>query len=484
MLNINKHLVNLFVVLPLGFLMSLALVSLIRKVSTKFQVFPKVNFRRRTNEIPLLGGVAIYVTFISLALIVGSKESLYLATAALPLFVAGVLDDVVEFSAKIKFALQNLSFVLFFVLFHDQPMFLHHFSVTGPIFYFISMCWFIGTTNSFNLLDGTDGQTSTIALCICAGLGFVGGQPDNTSLILFFSTLGFLAFNFPPAKIYLGDAGSNFLGFVLAAKAMLVNPTNSSLAYPLAMLFIFSLPLTDTVTAIFRRKKNNRGIMEGDQDHIHHKLLKIGLNKRQTLFITSFMTVSGVLTGVLVFKSTEISTQLLMMFTSGSLLTFVFFGILYTQKHLGKRTSDIGSTLIKKHLNVENMEYVEIPIQTIKKAVLFDLLPYYTELQLEGLLVIDSFVQEITELALKHQNRENIYTVGSYSILLAFHKSNSWMPLETTQISNDLYNLFDKYKITKNDSNVPEGITFYDEKSIHKLASLIKPRLINRRKVA
>lgn len=482
MLTTGNYMTKLLMTLPLGIVINLGLLYLIRKISTSYQIFPKADFRRKKNEIPLLGGVAIYVTFCILSFVLESKESIYLAAAALPIILSGILDDIFELSAKLKFGLQNLSFVLFFILFHKHPLFLNAFDLSSPTFYFVSMCWFIGVTNSFNLLDGTDGQCSLIATAVAIGLTVLSGSYDSTTLVLIFATLGFVIFNLPPAKIYLGDSGSNFLGFILAAKAMLVvPPVAGDYTYALAMLFLFSLPLTDTVNAMIRRRKNNRSIAEGDKDHIHHKLMKIGLNKKQTIFITTFIAFFGVMTGVLVFKSTNTAIQLLMMFTTGSLLTFIYVGILYVENHLGRRTSIIGNTLIKKHLNIGDEEH---PVLPFKKAVLFDLLPYYSELKLEGLPVIDAFIQEITQLSLKYQPPENIHTVGSYSILITLSTNDTWLPHEKMEISSDLFKIFNKFKITKNSSKIPEGIYFYDHNSMGKLMKILELKPRAKRKVA
>jgi len=164
-----------------------------------------------------------------------------------------------------------------------------------------TVLWIFGITNSFNFLDNTDGLSAGVAMVASALLAIVGiqtGQHVMTwlALALAGTTAGFLVFNFPPAKIYMGDAGSLFLGFTLAVLTILFTfyksgPAPSGSLYSVLMpLFILALPVFDTLTVIAIRLREGRPIWVGDRSHFSHRLLALGMNKREAVLFIYLVT--------------------------------------------------------------------------------------------------------------------------------------------------------------------------------------------------
>jgi UDP-GlcNAc:undecaprenyl-phosphate GlcNAc-1-phosphate transferase len=153
-----------------------------------------------------------------------------------------------------------------------------------------TVAWIVGITNAFNLLDGIDGAAAgaaTFALLAMFVTAVTLGQPfvGLVAVVLAGATLGFLPFNFPPARVYLGDAGSLLLGYSLAVLAIagaVKGPAMVAIAIPLVA---FGVPVLDTAIAVIRRAVRGAPVMEGDREHLHHRLLAIGLSRRQAAVV-------------------------------------------------------------------------------------------------------------------------------------------------------------------------------------------------------
>jgi len=160
-----------------------------------------------------------------------------------------------------------------------------------PINYLITILFIVGITNSINLIDGLDGLSSGVSSIYFATIAIIAfilnkmqGLDTILSLIMLGATLGFLVHNFHPAKIFVGDTGSLFLGFTISVIALLgfKATTLTSLIIPIVIL---AIPIFDTALAIFRRLLKGEKIMSPDKDHFHHQLLKMKFSIRSTVLI-------------------------------------------------------------------------------------------------------------------------------------------------------------------------------------------------------
>ena len=158
----------------------------------------------------------------------------------------------------------------------------------------ITIIWIVGITNAINLIDGLDGLSSGICLISCLSLLiiFTINNSPLISIILITalggSLVGFLPFNFNPARTFIGDTGSNFLGYALSIISILGVAKTYTAIVLIAPLIIFALPLFDTLSAILRRirkTKSIKGVFKADKEHLHHKLMKKGYTQKQAVFI-------------------------------------------------------------------------------------------------------------------------------------------------------------------------------------------------------
>lgn len=158
----------------------------------------------------------------------------------------------------------------------------------------VTIIWIVGITNAINLIDGLDGLSSGVSLISCISLLIIfalNGSPIISILLvtaLAGSILGFLPYNFNPAKTFLGDTGSNFLGFTLSIISILGMAKTYTAIVLIAPLIVFALPLLDTTLAIFRRiikTKSLKGVFKADKEHLHHKIMKHGYSQKQAVLI-------------------------------------------------------------------------------------------------------------------------------------------------------------------------------------------------------
>ncbi|MGF7400700.1 MraY family glycosyltransferase [Thermoanaerobacterium thermosaccharolyticum] len=257
---------------------------------------PKDKRRVHKKPVPLIGGLAIYLgTILSILLFLPkSQTNLGIIAGSTIIVVLGIFDDKFELKAKVKLLGQLLaSFVV--VLsgvridwltnpFGDGMINIGVFAIPLSIF------WIVGITNAMNLIDGLDGLAAGIA-SISSGSLFVVSLLNGryaTALITAAVTgaaLGFLPYNFNPAKIFMGDTGAMFLGFILSAVSI-EGAVKSAAAIAIAVpILALGVPVFDTTFAIIRRIANKKPIMEADKGHLHHRLLALGLTQKQAVFV-------------------------------------------------------------------------------------------------------------------------------------------------------------------------------------------------------
>ncbi|WP_229683109.1 MraY family glycosyltransferase [Virgibacillus oceani] len=281
----------------LTLLISLIITPIIIKVSLKMKATDKPNHRKvHTDPIPTLGGLAIFFSFlIGLVILQPSNEyHLAIICGGFLIIVLGFLDDLFDISPKVKFLVQIVAALLVVFWGGLQVEFINlpfggqiEFGFLSSI---VTVFWIVGITNAINLIDGLDGLAagvSSIALFTISGMAIIMGDiyVATMALILFFSTIGFLRYNFYPAKIFMGDTGALFLGYMISVLALLgfKNVTIISFIIP---IFILGVPISDTLIAMVRRYINKQPLSSPDSSHLHHRLVSSGFTHKQTvLFI-------------------------------------------------------------------------------------------------------------------------------------------------------------------------------------------------------
>lgn len=290
----------------LALVVCLSLEPLILHFAVKHGYYDKPDARKiHKTPIPRLGGIGVFWGFSAAyaVLLLISKgftgsylfptlaEGMAFSLALVIIHFSGLLDDFKDIRARYKLLAQiSAAVILVSCGFSFRSLTIPvvgSFSLSwfGPV---LTLVWYIGIINAVNLIDGMDGlsgSTVLVGTLFSAAYGFKLGYP----LLVFFSlaaagaVLAFLFFNFPPANIFMGDSGSLFLGLV-AGTLPLLDPASRAdgMALPLGIT-VFFVPLMDTLSAIIRRVREKRSIQSADKEHIHHKILSLGLNTRETL---------------------------------------------------------------------------------------------------------------------------------------------------------------------------------------------------------
>ncbi|MBP1762511.1 MAG: glycosyl transferase, family 4 [Firmicutes bacterium] len=244
---------------------------------------------------PRMGGLAIFLAFM-LCVLLGVKVSgpyVGIVIGAVIIFIVGILDDVYQLSARVKLAGQIVATavaVYFGVVIHFVSNPFDGMLALGYLSIPLTFLWIVGITNAINLIDGLDGLAAGVAGIAGITMGIVAlmqGQME-TALIAFTlvaAIMGFLPYNFHPARTFMGDCGSNFLGFILACLAVTGVAKSTALISLVIPIVILGIPIFDTFFAIFRRIYKKTPIFMPDKDHLHHRLLKMGYSHQTTVLI-------------------------------------------------------------------------------------------------------------------------------------------------------------------------------------------------------
>ncbi|WP_243293147.1 MraY family glycosyltransferase [Bacillus sp. FJAT-47783] len=276
------------------FLISFLLTPIIIKIALTTGAVDIPNERKvHFKKIPRLGGLAIVLSFY-FGLLLFTPKSSYLEGVIWGSFfiaITGIMDDLVTLSPKWKLIGQVLA--SFFVVTNGLYIKFMHIPFIGQVDIGwwgipLTFIWIITVTNSMNLIDGLDGLAAGVSVIVLLTIIYLSLPGFNfvvqTSIILIVSILGFLYYNFHPAKVFMGDTGALFLGFMIAVLTLLEfkNVTLFSLLVPALML---GVPLSDTFFAIIRRLVNKKSISVADRSHLHHSILKLGFSHLQTVLI-------------------------------------------------------------------------------------------------------------------------------------------------------------------------------------------------------
>lgn len=273
--------------------------------------YPGAGHHVHTKPVPRLGGVAVFVGFISgiaVAAVLTSKgptaartlfehdpRSIALVAAGAILFLIGLFDDLKDIEPPVKLAGQVVAaaVVCYFGFRIDAvtvpPGITWH---LGALAIPITVLWIVGVSNAINLIDGVDGlagAVSLIALLVVSASSLLLGNTTAHwyALVLSGALLAFLRFNIPPARIFLGDSGSLVVGFLLAVLSVKAATGPDRVTYPLIPIFALAYPLLDTGFAILRRWLRRSPLSRADDRHIHHQLIALGLSSTRTVGIIS-----------------------------------------------------------------------------------------------------------------------------------------------------------------------------------------------------
>ena len=263
---------------------------------------------------PRMGGIAIYLGFVLavLASMHVSREIVGLLLGGTVIMMVGIIDDMYQLSAKVKL-LGQIAAAMVLVAFHiriewltnpfGEMLYVDRFSVP------LTILWVVGLTNTVNLIDGLDGLAAGVSTIASITILLVALQQNFWTVAILTAALagaalGFLQHNFNPAKIFMGDTGSMFLGYMLAAVSILGTVKSAATIALVVPIMALGLPIMDTAFAILRRYRNGRPIFKPDKGHLHHRLLDLGLTQKQAVLL--MYVISGCL-GISAIALTEVN---------------------------------------------------------------------------------------------------------------------------------------------------------------------------------
>ncbi|WP_431804149.1 glycosyltransferase family 4 protein [Halobacillus andaensis] len=300
------------------FIITVAITPIIIKFAVHINALDAPDVRKvHTKQMPRLGGLAIFISVLSGMLIFTpySSNAYPLLVGGIIIAITGVLDDIISLAPIHKLSGQVTAALV--VILSGVKIEFVNLPFGGPFEFGvlsipITLMWIIGVTNAINLVDGLDGLAagiSSIALLTITSMAVMMGNGFVvfTGIIVLGATLGFLVFNFYPAKIFMGDTGAMFLGFMISVLALLgfKNVTLFSFVIP---ILILGVPISDTLITIIRRVLQNQPIMKPDFSHLHHNLLKLGCTHPQTVIIIYTLSALFSLAAVLFSQATLINS--------------------------------------------------------------------------------------------------------------------------------------------------------------------------------
>ena len=329
-------------------LLAMALASAISYASTPFVMklavrigavdVPRDNRRMHKVPIPRLGGLAIVIAFLLCTFLFVKLDSQIqgVLLGAIIILVVGVLDDCLTLKAMPKFIAQIVAACLVYRSgceiryvtnpFSVQPIDLGFFSG------FVTVVWIVMMTNAVNFIDGLDGLAvgvSGISTGTMLVIAMLLGEESVAVILsaLLGACLGFIPFNFNPARIFMGDTGSTFLGFVLASMSVQGLFKMYAVISFVVPFLILGVPFFDITFAVIRRLAKHQNPMTADRGHIHHRLIDMGLNQKQSVAIVYMLT--GVLGLAAVLLANSTGTKAFILFSAVCVVAIVGFAVIF-----------------------------------------------------------------------------------------------------------------------------------------------------------
>ena len=299
---------------------------------------PKDARRVHTKPMPRFGGMAIFIGTMAVIMVFLAKDSQLwgVILSGTLMYLVGVVDDLKGIPAKVKL-LGQIACATILYCFSIRITTMANLLPWGPglirfpvvISFLVTVVWIVGVTNAVNLIDGLDGLAAGVCCIASLCVAYTAHLHDRMTTCSIMSALagaclGVLLFNVNPAKIFMGDSGSLFLGYMLASVSLLGDTPlkSTTVLATLVPICVLALPLFDTTFAILRRLWTHRPIMEADRGHLHHRIMAIGWGQRRTVLI--LYCISGVMGVAAILFSLDMYIETLALMIIAGTLIFVF----------------------------------------------------------------------------------------------------------------------------------------------------------------
>lgn len=313
---------------------------------------PKDERRMHKKPMPRFGGIAIYLGIMAALAVFALKDKgiTSVMTGCTLIYTLGLIDDLKDLKPLVKLCGQIVCATVVYIMGVRIEFITNYFGPGNMAFgdvacFIITVLWLIAITNAVNLIDGLDGLAAGIAAisALCIGyVAYIHGQyvPTLAMMAIAGAALGFLPYNFNPAKIFMGDSGSELLGFSIAAVSILGTVKSATIVVVIIPALVLGLPIFDTVMAIFRRLAKHQSIGTADKDHLHHRIMKAGFGQKRAVMI--LYCISGIMGIVAVLYSRGLTVEYLGLTAVAIMLIYVLLS------DTGNRNISLKADKIKK----------------------------------------------------------------------------------------------------------------------------------------
>lgn len=328
--------------------LSFAVTPLVKRLAQKVGAMdvPTDGRRMHHHPIPRMGGLAIFIAFLASVLIFAypeiDREIRGILLGAVIIVILGVLDDIITLHAGLKFIVQILAAVLVVL----QGCRIEHFMglhLADWLSYPVSVVWIVAITNAVNFIDGLDGLAAGVS-AISAGAMLVVALlvGDFMSAVMLAAIVGacvgFIPYNFNPAKIFMGDTGSTFLGFMLSTISIYgLFKMYAIISFAVPFL-VLGLPIFDICFAVVRRVSHGQSPMHADRGHVHHRLIDMGFSQKQAVAISYML--SAILGMAAVVLTNDGETQALIFLAAVVVVGAIGFWVIFGHKNKEEKKQD------------------------------------------------------------------------------------------------------------------------------------------------
>ncbi len=389
--------------------------------------------RRHPRPIPIIGGVAVLIcTIIGLTTFCFLRPDwfqnykttlLVIGVAVLLLHIVGLIDDLKGLGPMSKLLFQFLAAAL--VLAYEPR--LHDLNVywsqkIGFWIYPLTAFWIVGLTNAMNLIDGLDGLAGSTALLVAGSIAILssywGAHAEfgaNTMIVLIPVLLAFLVYNWSPAKIFLGDNGSLPLGFLIACVGLMCPPTKTSSHLIAGIFLMMGYPILDMSLCVYRRLKNNTPLFKADRNHLHHRLLRLGLSVSESTTLLLSITVYLQLSAICINIMKSEASALYLAFVISGLFSVIYLLNFIERKNTATLAHSINNDTKKNTVKFVDCTVAEIDLSPLYEVGLFEEKEHVKEIVLSLKLLLRTSIRANDNINLIGQKISIVYVNQEYT---------------------------------------------------------------------
>ena len=374
MLDVNYYLSRIIEVFLISGVIAFAVSPLSIRIANRFGIIDKPKDSRRVHKkpTPRFGGLAIFAgSMLAMTIPAGMNEKIKIAMmCGVLVYGLGVADDIFDVRPIKKFVCQVLIASAVYAMGIRITFISNYFGVTNAdananvilsagLGYIITVLWIVGITNAVNLMDGLDGLAAGSVAIMAFSLAYIayihgariGSFPVCIALVAVSGgCLGFLPYNFAPAKTFMGDGGSLYLGYIIAVLSVISPLKQATVVGALIPMLTLAVPIVDTALAMLRRSLKHESIMHADKGHLHHHLMAAGFGQRRSVLI--MYGIVGIMGIVAVLISRELYIDAFFL----GLIAFLYLGIIIVPR---KPKKNIKSIITQDVNEIEKEFFVE-----------------------------------------------------------------------------------------------------------------------------